>query len=190
MSVTPERPDPGTRLMFRWRKWDGSPHWVHDCVYLGADGWGDWFGQLAGWRSARPGREVITSGPNVSLVPPSGDYCLTFNQSPPARYRIYIDLAWDLHWEDELPTGIDMDLDVVDAVDERGLWIDDRDEWDEHRVAFGYPLEIVERLEALAVDLERRVAASVPPFDQATGDAWLARLADLEKPPFVWRRFE
>ena len=53
------------------------------------------------------------------------------------------------------PTGIDMDLDVVER-DGRGVCIDDRDEWDEHRVAYGYPLDIVERLEALAVDLEAR----------------------------------
>ena len=40
-----------------------------------------------------------------------------------------------------------MDLDVVDTRDGRGIWIDDRDEWDEHRVAYGYPLDLVERLE-------------------------------------------
>ena len=43
-----------------------------------------------------------------------------------------------------------------------------------------YPLGLVERLEALAVDLERRVADGEPPFDDATPDAWLARLAALE----------
>ena len=45
--------------MFRWRKWDGGPHWVHDCVYLGSDRWGDWFGQLPGWDSTRPGRDYL-----------------------------------------------------------------------------------------------------------------------------------
>lgn len=178
-AVRPSRPAPGTRLEFRWRKWDGGPHWVHDCVYLGSDEWGDWFGQPAGWRSHRPGREVIASGPNVTLLPPSGDYALTVNTTPPARYRIYIDLAWDARWDAGGPTGIDMDLDVVRAVDERGIWIDDRDEWDEHRVAYGYPLDIVARLEELALDLERRVTASVAPFDDATADAWLVRLAEL-----------
>jgi len=67
----------------------------------------------------------------------------------------------------------------VRAVDERGLFIDDQDEWDEHRVAYGYPLDIVERLEQLTVDLERRVGAFEAPFDDATGDRWLQRLADL-----------
>ncbi|MET0735437.1 MAG: hypothetical protein ABWY55_07320 [Microbacterium sp.] len=175
-----ERPAVGTRLEFRWRKWDGGAHWVHECVYLGSDEWGDWFGQPTGWRSSRPGADFTTSGPNVTLLPPSGDYALTVNEVPPARYRIYIDLAWDAKWDGGEPTGIDMDLDVVHAVDGRGLWIDDRDEWDEHRVRYGYPLDIVDRLEALAVDLERRVAAAEPPFDQVTADAWLARLAALD----------
>ena len=179
MTPTPARPEPGTRLEFRWRKWDGGAHWVHECVYLGADEWGDWFGQPTGWRSHRPGREVVASGPNVTLLPPSGDYALTVNAAPPAAYRIYIDLAWDARWDAGEPTGIDMDLDVVRAVDARGVFVDDRDEWDEHRVAYGYPLDVAERLEALTIDLERRVAASAPPFDDATADRWLARLAAL-----------
>ena len=96
------------------------------------------------------------------------------------RDSIYIDLGWDIGWSQSAPgvaEGIDMDLDVVRALDERGIWIDDRDEWDEHRVHYGYPREVVERLETLAVDLERRVRAAEAPFNDATADAWLERLA-------------
>jgi protein associated with RNAse G/E len=175
----PERPTPGTALQFRWRKWDGGAHWVNDCVYLGSDRWGDWLGQPLGWRNARPGRVFPAETPAVMLVPPSGDYVLTVNAAP-HRVRIYIDIAWDVRWEDREPRGIDMDLDVVRATDGRGLFIDDRDEWDEHRVAYGYPLDLVTRLEQLAVDLERRVGAAEAPFDDATADSWLARLAGLE----------
>ena len=180
------RPAPGTRTLFRWRKWNGSPHWVHECVYLGSDEWGDWFGQQVGWRSHRPERDFQVNAPCVTLVPPDGLYAMTVNVAPPATYRIYIDLGWDVGWHEEdgrlEPTGIDMDLDVVKAVDGRGIWIDDRDEWDEHRVAYGYPLDLVERLESLAVDLEARVRHGVPPFDDATPDSWLDRLAALEPP--------
>ncbi len=172
------RPRPGTRLLFRWRKWDGSAHWEHECVYLGSDRWGEWFGQPTGWRSRRPGRDFAVEVPNVTLLPPSGDYAATFNASP-GSYRVYIDIAWDVHWEDEEPTGIDMDLDVVDTRDGRGIWIDDRDEWDEHRVAYGYPLDLVERLEALAVDLERRVTAHEAPFDDPTPQRWLDLLGSF-----------
>jgi hypothetical protein len=175
------RPLAGTSVTFRWRKWDGAPHWVHENVYLGGDEWGDWVGQKDGWRSVRPGRDVVAEGPNVTLVPPGGAYACTINQTHP-RIRIYIDLAWDVRWsetESDVIEGIDMDLDVVRALDERGLYIDDRDEWDEHRLRYGYPADIVTLLEQLAVDLERRVGAFEAPFDDATAERWFARLAAL-----------
>lgn len=175
------RPAPGTPLDFRWRKWDGSPHWVHECVYLGSDAWGDWFGQRVGMRSARTGREMLVEHANVTLLPPEGEWVLTMNDTG-HRTRVYIDLAWDAHWEGEEPTGIDMDLDVIDQ-QPRGIWIDDRDEWDEHRVAFGYPADIVARLEGVAVDLERRVAAHEKPFHPDVAAHWLAVLAGFPSIP-------
>lgn len=57
------RPAPGTRLVFRWRKWDGSPHWEQESVYLGSDAWGDWFGQQVGWRSVRPAGSSCAANP-------------------------------------------------------------------------------------------------------------------------------
>lgn len=174
------RPAPGTRLSFRWRKWDGSAHWVHECVYLGSDRWGDWVGQLTGWLSARPGRRMRAPGDSVTLLPPSGEYASTFNTAHPS-VSIYIDVAWDVGWDPATgdPVGIDMDLDVVKSRDARGVWIDDRDEWDDHRVALGYPLDIVERLERVAVDLAQQVRSAAAPYDGATAAGWLARLAAL-----------
>ncbi|GAA1637398.1 DUF402 domain-containing protein [Microbacterium flavum] len=178
MTAVPPRPAPGTPLVFRWRKWDGSPHWEHDCVYLGSDRWGDWVGQRSGWHSQRPGLEFDADGDNVTLIPPSGDYAATFNATHP-RLAIYIDVAWDVRWEDGAPTGIDMDLDVVRARDGRGIWIDDRDEWDEHRVQYGYPLDVVTRLETVAIDLEREVTQESVPFDGLTAAHWLSELDRL-----------
>ncbi len=182
-------------MTFRWRKWDGSPHWANEGVYLGADQWGDWVGQPVGWRSRRPGREFTAEGPNVTLIPhPSAetgaaDFALTVNRRHPKGVRIYIDLGWDVRWgpdadavETELPvhaTGIDMDLDVVRVDGERGTWVDDRDEWAEHLVQYRYPADVIAHLEALALDLEHRVRAQVPPFDAATGDVWLDALEAL-----------
>lgn len=171
-------PVPGTRLTFRWRKWDGAPHWEHDSVFLGSDAHGDWVGQRDGWRSARPGVEAPSHGDSVTLIPPSGEYAATINDTHP-RIRIYIDIAWNVRWHAGEPTGIDMDLDVVRARGERGVFVDDRDEWDEHRVHYGYPPEIVERLEAVALDLEAQVTASTAPFDEDTAARWFAVLRDL-----------
>lgn len=172
------RPAPGTRVVFRWRKWDGSPHWEHDCLFLGSDEWGDWLGQWTGARSARPGREMPATGPDVTLMSPSGEWAATFNPAP-HLVRIYIDIATEVGWSGGEPVGIDMDLDVVRAVDDRGIFIDDRDEWEEHAAQFGYPADLMARLEQVAVELERRVTASVPPFDDATPARWLDALAVL-----------
>lgn len=171
-------PEPGTRLTFRWRKWDGSPHWEHECVYLGTDRWGDWVGQWDGARSARPGREMAAHGANVTLMPPGGEWAATFNAAP-VRMWIYIDIAWDVRWDAGVPTGIDMDLDVIRATDGRGVFIDDEDEWAEHAQRFGYPADVMARLEQIAADLQRRVAASTPPFDEATSARWLEVLAQV-----------
>lgn len=175
------RPAPGSEMVFQWRKWDGSPHWRHECVYLGSDEWGDWVGQPVGWHSARPGAAFDAEAPNVSLVPPQGDFALTVNRDHPKRMRVYIDLGWDIRWTGDplLATGIDMDLDVVRVEGERGTWVDDRDEWAEHSVRYGYPAEVMGRLEVLALDLEERVRAQHPPFDDATADPWLDRLEAL-----------
>lgn len=174
----PDLPAPGTRLVFRWTKWDGSPHWEHDCVFLGSDRWGDWVGQRSGWRSVRPGYDFGSDGDNVTLIPPTGEFAATFNATHP-RVAIYIDIAWDVRWQDGSPTGIDMDLDVIRARDGRGIWIDDRDEWAEHRVQYGYPLDIATRLEQVALDLEREVTEQSTPYDGATAAHWLAALDRL-----------
>jgi protein associated with RNAse G/E len=156
---------------------------VHDCVYLGSDRWGDWVGQPAGAQSVRPGREFVAESPNVTLLDPDGQWAATcYGGLHPRSVRIYIDLAWDVGWDAATgePVGIDMDLDVVRCDDERGVWIDDRDEWDEHRVAYGYPSDVVARLEQLAVALEQRVVAEEAPFDDATAARWLAVLQRLD----------
>lgn len=175
------RPAPGTAVTFRWRKWDGGTHWVHSCTYLGSDEHGDWFGQRPGDRSNRPGRDFVAAHPCVMLLPPVGEWVLTMN-APPHPTRVYIDIAWDARWDDGgEPTAIDMDLDVVDSAS-RGIWIDDRDEWDEHRVSYGYPEPVVAELESLAVELETAVTAHRAPFDEVTAARWLGVLASLPAP--------
>ena len=103
------------------------------------------------------------------------------NRDHPKGMRVYIDLGWDVRWSDDplLATGIDMDLDVVRVEGERGTWVDDRDEWEEHSAHFGYPADVMTHLEGLALDLEERVRAQVAPFDDATADVWLDRLEAL-----------
>lgn len=188
-------------MIMQWRKWDDSVHWRHECVYLGSDEWGDWVGQPVGWHSARPGVEMDAECLNVTLIPPIGEYAMTVNRDHPRGLRVYIDLAWDVHWgapagvtnadaEAGLPlvTGIDMDLDVVRRFDTQGAYpsgtyVDDRDEWEARQEKFGYPEDVIEVLEELTAELEEAVREQYEPFDDATADAWLDRLEALNLPP-------
>lgn len=169
------KPAPGTEIEFVWTKWDGGAHWVHECVYLGSDAHGDWFGQRPGHRSHRPGRDVVVEHANVSLMPPSGEWVLTMNADPHPT-RVYTDIAWQAGWRAGVPTGIDMDLDVVDQ-HPRGVWLDDVDEWELHRERYGYPAEVIARLERVADELLDAVRGHAAPFDEETANRWLAALA-------------
>jgi Uncharacterized domain/protein associated with RNAses G and E len=178
--------EPGTPATLRWRKWDGSPHWVEPCTYLGADAAGHWFGQHAGAVSTRPGRTFTSTVASVALVPAlraDGDWVANFHApGHHDRQQVYIDLAHDVRWSarsGEL-TAIDMDLDVIRTADERGTWIDDIDEFAEHRALYGYPDVVARAVEAAAARLAEVVRSGMPPFD-GHAEHWLAELAAWER---------
>lgn len=172
---------PGAPVRVRATKWGGRPHWEFDGVWLGADEHGNWVGFPVGTSFARPGDAFTASWRSVSLFPPSG-WAAAFNAGHPRGLATYVDLATPPEWRGDA-TGatvsyVDLDLDVV-ARDGALAFIDDEDEFAEHAIAFGYPDELVARVRADAeavLDAVRRRAA---PFDGATAEHWLARLAAL-----------
>ena len=50
----------------------------------------------------------------------------------------------------------------------------DEDEFEDHRVRFGYPPELVKEAATTAAWLQEAVAERRPPFDR-TGEVWLSR---------------
>jgi protein associated with RNAse G/E len=160
-------------LEFVFRKWDNSPHWVHQEVLLGVDDCGTWIGQQKDWTSIRPGRLMKTDAPNVTVVRDGAGWVATFFGAEREHgIRIYVDLVADLRLD--TMTAIDMDLDVI--LNDRGVWIDDEDEFADHRVAMGYPDDVVARVEHDAQEVARMIAAGEAPFD-GRAERWLAQLA-------------
>lgn len=172
----PELPPVGADVILQFRKYDGSTHWRHETVYLGEDEWGWWVGQDAGWSSRRPGVVHHPQTRVISLVTKGGTEVFTFHM-PPHDTAIYIDIAWDVQWvsPNEI-RGIDMDLDVVERTDERGIYIDDEDEWEEHAVLYAYPREIMALLPQRAAELESVVREHQAPCDEATRTRWFGVL--------------
>lgn len=162
------------QVRFVTRKYDGSPHWEHPSLVLGEDDTGIWLGQRHGWYSERPGARFTPQRVSVTVLPRGGSWVATFFPPSSEGVRTYVDIVaeLDLH----ALTTIDMDLDVILASDgQHGdrLWIDDEDEFEEHRVAFGYPPELVERCLSDAQRVLELIRDQAPPFD-GRADRWLA----------------
>jgi hypothetical protein len=151
-------------------------------VHLGEDEHGWWIYQGRGEFISRPGMALHTLTDAVLLVPRQGTYAATFyDDENPGEFRVYVDLAWDLSWHRirEAPEGavefhmIDMDLDVIRSA-VHGVFVDDEDEFDEHRASMQYPDWLVDAVRDECERLLAAVQGGHGPFD-GVAEAWLAR---------------
>ncbi|XAS65389.1 hypothetical protein ACOM2C_00740 [Pseudarthrobacter sp. So.54] len=153
---TPKDLAAGDLVVSRNRKWNGKDHWVVPGTYLGADEHGWWIFQGAHEFCSRPGAAFYAESDAVLLVPRSGEYVATFyDEAHPAGVQVYVD------------------LDVIRTVD-RGVYVDDEDEFAEHRIDMDYPADVVDRITAASDQLYQAVKAQQPPFDGADRE-WFRR---------------
>ncbi len=167
-------------------KWGDVPHWEYDARYLGRDAHGDWYGVPRGTMMARPGAGFEAETDQVGLVPaPTGDgrdgWVATFH-APGYVLATYVDMTSRPRWSADGTTlhAVDLDLDVV-RMSDGNVFVDDEDEFAEHRAAWGYPSETVSLAEGSCAFVLESVLAERAPFDGATSDPWFAVLADLRR---------
>lgn len=161
-------------------KWRGRPHWEYDARVLGDDEHGTWVGAPAGTRVARPGAAFDSPSHFVSLVPPDRGFVATFygeHPLPPGdpHVELYVDITTVPTWETARGRTtvlmVDLDLDVLRGRSGR-VWVDDEDEFADHRVRFGYPSDVVDLALTSCEAVRRAVAASRAPFDGPTALRW------------------
>ena len=164
-------------------KWGGRPHWEFDATYLGSDEHGDWLGIPAGTEMDRPGAHYVAPTHQVGLVPPPGPdaergWLATFHDVG-GPVRIYVDITTPPAWDGDVLRAVDLDLDVV-----RGwgrppghgrVWVDDEDEFAEHRIAFGYPDHVVAAALASCERVLTLVTDEAAPYGGSAA-AWITRL--------------
>lgn len=162
-------------------KWPDAPHWEWDAVVLGEDRHGVWLGMAEGTVFSRPGARYDSFGPHVSLVPHAtehGWFAAFYDHHP--TVSIYVDITTPVgFWEasDGLRVGgVDLDLDVIRGRTGR-IWVDDEDEFAEHRVSLNYPQDLVEQALSSCAAVERAMSDATAPFDGAHR-TWLRRLHD------------
>jgi hypothetical protein len=165
-----------TPVRIAFTKWDGGAHWEYDGVRLGADRHGTWLGAPLGTAVARPGAQFVSEWDHVALVPDDAGYLASFYpETSSAPVRIYVDIATPPRWDGAVVRTVDLDLDVV--LDRSGrVFVDDEDEFADHRVRYGYPEEIVRLAERTCAEVLRAVRSARPPFDGPTAAHWLGML--------------
>jgi len=172
---------PGDAVRLEMTKWGGTPHWEMDGVYLGTDAAGDWLGFPVGTHMSRPGMSLTTENDQVGLVPAAGTavgqaWLATFH-GPGGIVWTYVDMTTVPEWDGRTVRAVDLDLDVVEGLD-RIVFVDDQDEFDDHRVELGYPREVVD-LAMVTRDLVlTAVRQKVPPFDGSAAP-WFTELTEL-----------
>jgi len=165
-------------------KWGGRPHWEFDAVLLGSDAHGDWIGIVAGTSMRRPGASYVAPTDQVGLVPAPGPdadrgWLATFH-APGGPVRVYVDVTTPPTWDGAVLRAIDLDLDVVRGSTGR-VWVDDEDEFADHRVRLGYPDDIVRAAMSSCDRVHAAVLAETAPYD-GTAAGWLARTGGLPRP--------
>ncbi len=170
-------PSPGEGVRIVTTKWGGRPHWEFDGLFLGGDRHGAWVGFRAGTRFARPDADFVADHDHVTLVPADGDFLATFWPDG-GRVEVYVDVTGPSSWDESVLRAVDLDLDVVRFPGGR-VEVDDEDEFAQHRVALGYPPELVAAAEATCAAVLAGVRRGEPPFDAATPAAWLTTLRSL-----------
>jgi uncharacterized protein len=157
-----------------YRKYDGSLHWNQTMRRLGEDEHGIWLGCQAG-SSARRGYEppVFYTHAYVLLIPKDGWWTATFNDLSERWVEIYCDVTTVPQWPGSGEvTMVDLDLDVLRRWDGT-LETVDEDEFEEHRIRYGYPPDVVHGARRAAQWLHAAIGQNADPFGYR---GWLAQV--------------
>jgi hypothetical protein len=162
-------------------KWGGRPHWELDATFLGGDRHGDWIGVPSGTLNARPGARFVSEVDAVTLVPRDADlgWCLPTFHRPGIWCSVYVDITTPAAWEGGVLRAVDLDLDVIRG-DTGRVWVDDEDEFADHRLRYDYPDDAVRAALATSERVLGHITAGRAPFDDAA-EEWLARVEGLRR---------
>ncbi len=168
----------GAGVRVEMTKWGDRPHWVFDARFLGSDEHGDWIGIPAGAVMTRPGAEFVTATDQVGLVPPERGWLATFH-APGYAVLTYVDMTTVPVWDGPVVRAVDLDLDVVRTAEGR-VYVDDEDEFAEHRVTHAYPPDVVALAEASRAEVLAAVEHGQEPFG-THAERWFAVLRGLRR---------
>jgi len=159
----------------RFSKWDGRGHWSFDMERLGDDEHGIWLWAPAGTVLQRGSDKTVTVDQGfVKVITPGRWWTAVWNVGPVHGERsiaVYVDISTPAVRESDTVHMVDLDLDVIRRRD-GSVEVVDEDEFDEHRVSFGYPGYVVDKARAVTAGLAIAVERREEPFG-SVGEHWL-----------------
>jgi hypothetical protein len=182
---------PADPVRLELTKWGDRPHWAFTAWWLGSDRHGDWIGIPRGTPMDRPGAHYEPPVPQIGLVPSSDlpdderGWLATFHDAP-SHIWVYVDMTTPPVWDGATIRAVDLDLDVIRGRD-GDVVVDDEDEFAEHRVAFGYPDEVIALAEASRDRVRAAILGEHAPYD-GSHESWLRRLLELTPPSSPHRK--
>jgi uncharacterized protein len=160
-----------------FRKWGDAAHWRFPTTLLGRDEHGTWLGNTPPTPYTGPRGAGEWTHAFAILVPEDAWWVASFNARAAWKttdVEIYVDVTTVPTWLDQTHmTAIDLDLDVIRRFDGH-VYIDDEDEFEEHRVKFDYPDDVVAQALRTTAELVQALEPGREPFGEA-GRRWLEK---------------
>jgi uncharacterized protein len=167
---------PSEMVRVVYTKYDGSAHRDYPACRLHEDDLGVWVGVTRGTASVYHGQPSVERIPFVLLIPHNAWWTGMFNP-PPRTSEVYCDITTPARWDGDTVHIVDLDLDVSRRRDSGLVELRDEDEFEEHRVAFGYPDDVVGEAHAAARHLVGALGDGTEPFASAYKE-WLSAVTD------------
>ncbi len=142
---------------------------------IGEDEHGVWLWAPAGTELRRGADKTIQAERGfVKVITPNRWWTAVWNIGPGFGERaieVYVDVITPAVWDGNTVRMVDLDLDVIRRSDGT-VEIDDEDEFEEHRVKFGYPDHVVDKARTETARLAIAVELRTEPFG-SVGTQWL-----------------
>jgi hypothetical protein len=168
---------PGSTVYCDMRKWETRQHYHFNSVRLGTDEHGTWLGVPTGTPFDGPYGPQTYWGSFVMLASPDRWWVASWwdLRVEAFDFGVYVDITTPCQWitPNHVRT-IDLDLDVIHHRDGR-IYVDDEDEFEQHRVEHNYPDDVVANARAALDEVLALIHAGAEPFGEA-GPTWLDRL--------------
>jgi hypothetical protein len=159
------------------RKWKERQHYHFDAIRLGVDEHGVWLGIRQGTPFDGPyGPQVYPASFVILVAPERWWFASWWDLHVEAlEFGVYVDIATPSEWitPNHVRT-VDLDLDVIQHRDGR-IYVDDEDEFEQYRVEYAYPDDVVTNARAACDEVLGLMRAGVEPFG-SVGRQWLGRL--------------